>query len=96
MQNGQTSTELGFAHIIRTNFGARPEFSVLIKTVEQAIDCVQELPPVMLKLDRWSTVSRALWDALDLPDDAVRLNAAHKLLRAALKAEGWLDESQAP
>ena len=96
MQNGQTSTELGFAHMIQTNFGAKPEFSVRIKTVEQAIDCVQELPPVMLKLDRWGPVARALWSALDFPDDAVRLAAADKALCAALEAEGWLNENPAP
>jgi hypothetical protein len=96
MQSGQMSTELGFTHIIRTNFGARPEFPVLIKTVEQAIDGVQELPPVMLKLDRWRPVTRALWSALDFPNDAIRLEAADKVLCAALEAEGWLDESPVP
>ena len=94
MQRGQMSTELGFAHIIRTNFGARPEFPVLIKTVEEAIDCVQELPPVMLKLDRWGPVARSLWSALDFPNDAVRLAAADKAFCAALEAEGWLEEKR--
>ena len=50
----------------------------------------------MLKLNPWDAVSRALWDALDFPDDAVRLNAADQVLRAALKAAGWLDESPVP
>lgn len=96
MQIGQTATELPFAHIIRTNFRARPGFPTLIKTVEQAIDGVQELPPVMLKLDRWGPVSRALWSALDFPDDTIRLGVADRLLCAALAAEGWLDQSPAP
>ena len=55
-------------------------------TVEQAIDCVQELPPVMLKLERWEPVSRALWNAMDFPDDAVRLDAKFLVNRAELRS----------
>ena len=63
--------------------------------VEQAIEHVQELPPVMLGLSRWKPVSLALWDALDFPDDTGRLATAGQMLSAALAAEGWLEESPA-
>ena len=75
--------------------GTRPQavFPVVIATVEQAIEHVQELPPVMLGLDRWKPVSLALWDALDFPDDTRRLTIAGQMLAAALAAEGWLGET---
>ena len=83
--------QVRFPRIIRTR--APAPFAGTIETVEQAIASVQELPPVMLKLDRWGPVSLALWEALDFPDDA-HLAAADQLLCAALAAEGWLSESQ--
>ena len=87
--------ELHFPHVIRTKAQAQPVFPGVIETVEQAIDCVQELPPVLLKLNRWGPVSQALWDAVDFPDDAVRLAAANQVLCAALAAEGWLADIRA-
>jgi len=88
--------ELRFAHAVRSRFGARSDVLLLIQTVEEAIDCVQERPPVMLGLQRWGPVSRALWNALDFPDDAGPLDAAYKCLCAALEAEGWLHEGGIP
>jgi len=34
-----------------------------------------------------------LWDAVDFPADAGRLQVADKALCAALAKQGWLDES---
>ena len=87
--------EIAFAPIIRTSAVGRAMFPALIETVEQAIEHVQELPPVMLGLGRWKPVSLALWDALDFPDDTGRLATAGQMLSAALAAEGWLEESPA-
>lgn len=62
-----------------------------IASIEDAIDCVQELPVAMLRGERWQPVLEALWAAADARDDAACLNAAHAALTAALAAEGWLD-----
>jgi hypothetical protein len=86
--------DIRFRRAIRTS--PQAIFPDIIETVEQAIACVQELPPVMLGLDRWRPVSLALWEAVDFPDDAGRLAAADQLLRAALAAEGWLIEAPPP
>src|SRR4051812_34831762 len=82
--------DIRFPNVIRTRSRAH-SFPDRIETVEQAIDGVQELPPVMLKLDPWRPVSLALWEAVDFPDDAGRLAAADQLLCAALAAEDWLE-----
>ena len=82
--------EIRFRSIIRTR--AEPHFPLLLETVEQALDHVQELPLATLDLSHWRTASRALWDAVDFPRDAMRLTAAGLALCTALAAEGWLDE----
>jgi hypothetical protein len=87
-------TDLSFNHVIPTSLSAQPQFPPFIETVEQAIDCVQELPLATLKLDRWTLVSLALWSALDSRHDTVRLIAADQMLCAALNAEGWLGEQR--
>lgn len=84
--------EIRFRSVIRTGGGAEPHFPVLLETVEQALDHVQELPLVTLESNHWRAASRALWQAVDFPRDAARLNTAGLALCAALAAEGWLDE----
>jgi hypothetical protein len=86
--------DLRFNHVIPINFSAPPPFPAWIESVEQAIDCVQELPSVILEQDRWALVSLALWSALDFRTDPVRLTAADQMLCAALNAEGWLGEQR--
>lgn len=84
--------EIRFRSVIRTGASAQPHFPTLVETVEQALDHVQELPLATLDLSHWRTASRALWDAVDFPTDAVRLTAAGLAFCTALAAEGWLHE----
>ena len=86
--------DINFNHVIPINLSAPPQFPAFIETVEQAIDCVQELPLAMLERDRWALVSLALWSVLDSRHDKVRLTAADQMLCAALNAEGWLGEKR--
>jgi hypothetical protein len=86
------ASELEFPQIIRTGAETMPPCPREIATVEQAIDWVQELPPVTLQGARWKAVSGALWAALDARHQAHRLATAHDTLSAALAAEGWLDD----
>jgi hypothetical protein len=84
--------EIGFGRAIRTGAGAQPHFPTQVETVEQALDCVQELPLDTLCIRHWRLARQALWGAVDFPLDAARLAAADQALCAALAAEGWLDE----
>lgn len=86
--------ELSFSRSIHTSVAAPALFPDIIETVEQAIECVQELPPAVLKQDRWRPVSLALWHALDFPQDTGSLADADRMLCSALEAEGWLGEKQ--
>jgi hypothetical protein len=65
---------------------------LFLKTVEQSIDYVQELPRAMLHPEHWTAAFLALWAAVDFPADAVRLAVADAALCKALATEGWLDE----
>jgi len=84
--------ELPFGRIIRTSEGARGGFPLFLKTVEQSIDYVQELPRAKLHLDHWNVAFLALWEVVDFPADAARLALADAALCKALAVEGWLDE----
>lgn len=86
------TADLFFPNIIRTTEQARHAFPLILETVEQGIDHVQELPRHLLGLEHWNKAFLALWAAVDFPADAVRLAAAGTTLCAALAAEGWLDE----
>lgn len=44
--------DIRFNNLIPINLSAPQPFPAWIKTVEQAIDCVQELPLVILEQDR--------------------------------------------
>jgi|GEM_PF-2529411 hypothetical protein len=87
-----TIVELPFGRIIRTSEGARGVFPLFLKTVEQSIDYVQELPRAKLHLDHWNVAFLALWEVVDFPADAARLALADAALCKALAVEGWLDE----
>ena len=86
------ASDISFGRVIRTSAGAQPHFPVGVETVEQAIDYLQELPLADLGTDHWRVAHLSLWDAVDFPDDPIRLKAADKALCAALTKEGWLDE----
>ncbi|MFO1249142.1 MAG: hypothetical protein U1E93_13220 [Alphaproteobacteria bacterium] len=83
--------ELKFAQPIRLTAQMPAPGPREITSIEDAIDCVQELPVTMLRGKRWRQVLEALWAAADARGDAARLDAAHAALTAALVAEGWLD-----
>jgi len=85
--------DISFGRVIRTSAKAQPHFPPAIETVEQALDHVQELPLPTLRADHWYSASQALWDAVDFPADAERLQVADKALCAALAKQGWLDET---
>jgi hypothetical protein len=86
-------SDLSFGRAIRTSANAQPHFPVLVETVEQALDHVQELPLAILRTSRWYIASEALWSAVDFPQDAGRLKAADDALCRALATEGWLNEA---
>jgi hypothetical protein len=77
---------------------------LIIKTVGEAIDLVNELPEATLTLPHWRRARSALYDAY--PDDAVgeacpppeaaNVKAAEEAFRAAMKKERWLIEPMAP
>lgn len=90
------AAEIGFGRAIRTGAGASLYFPPLVETVEQALDCVQELPLPTLHSTHWCAARQALWGAVDFPRDAARLAAADRALCAALAAEGWLDKTPPP
>ena len=83
--------ELKFAQPVRITAQMPAPGPREIASIEDAIDCVQELPLAMLRGERWQPVLEALWAAADARGDAARLNAAYAALTAALAAEGWLD-----
>jgi len=65
---------------------------VLIETVEAVLDAVQELALNLLAREHWQAAKAALWEAVDYPTDRATLIDGDKAFRAALEAEGWLDE----
>lgn len=81
-----------FYRSIRTSPGAQPQFPVMLQTVEQALDHVQELPLPLLSGGPWRKAWHALWGAVDLPGEAASLMKAESALRIALETEGWLDD----
>lgn len=85
-------SDISFGRVIRTSAKAQPHFPVLLETVEQALDHIQELPLPTLYTSHWRTARLALWDIVDFPQDAGRLKLADKALCAALETEGWLNE----
>jgi len=86
------AAELSFGRIIRTSVRAQPHFPLIMVTVEQSLDYLQELPLATLDENHWRAASEALWNAVDYPDNAARLVAADRALCMALATEGWLNE----